>query len=82
MTITISSDTEARLRAKAETEGRDPNEVADALLMQALEWDMEDSAQAQEGVRRGLADVAAGRTRPFVEFAAEQRQKHGLEEPT
>ncbi len=31
-----------------------------------------------EGIRRGLADVAAGRKRPFAEFDAEFRAKRNL----
>lgn len=31
-----------------------------------------------EGIRRGLADMAAGRGRPFAEFDAEFRAKHNI----
>ncbi|MGD9720400.1 MAG: type II toxin-antitoxin system ParD family antitoxin [Pirellulales bacterium] len=33
---------------------------------------------AVEGIRRGLADVEAGRGRPLVEFDAEFRAKHNI----
>jgi PHD/YefM family antitoxin component YafN of YafNO toxin-antitoxin module len=37
-----------------------------------------DRAEAIAGIRRGLADVDAGRTIPLEQFRAEQIKKHGL----
>ncbi len=37
-----------------------------------------DRLETIEGVRRGLEDVEAGRTRPFAEVRAELLRKHGL----
>lgn len=33
----------------------------------------------EEGLRRGLEDIAAGRTRPAHEFFAEFRERHGIQ---
>lgn len=41
-------------------------------LLDAIEW--EDVA----AVRQGVADLAAGRSRPFKDFAAEMRKKYGI----
>ena len=51
--------------------------VHDALSYQKL-LALGDRLEAIEGVRAGLADVDAGRTRPFAEFDAEMRAKHDL----
>jgi predicted transcriptional regulator len=34
-----------------------------------------------EAIREGMADIEAGRCRPFEEFAAEMRKKFGIVEP-
>lgn len=39
-----------------------------------------DYAEAVEGIRRGLEDVEAGRTRPASEFFEELRQKFNIPE--
>ena len=80
MPITITADTEAKLREKAVREGQDPNTLADILLNMALEWEAQDRAEAVEGIKRGLQDFEQGRSRPFREFAAEQRAKFHLSE--
>jgi len=41
--------------------------------------DLADRAEAIEGIRRGLEDVAAGRTMPLDEFEAALRKRLGLE---
>lgn len=78
MTITLSSETEARLRAKAQREGEDINTIAETLIAIALDWEAQDKAEAIEGVRRGEQAADAGRERPLAEFLAEQRVKHGF----
>ena len=40
-----------------------------------------DRLDTLRGIQEGLADVEAGRTRPFEEFIAEFRKKRGLPEP-
>ncbi len=46
-------------------------------------WDYENSSEEEReetraAIRRGLADIDAGRVRPFEEFDREFRAKHGL----
>ncbi len=51
--------------------------VQDAEAYQRL-VDIAASADAEEGIRQGLADVAHGRTRPARKFFEEFRRKHGM----
>lgn len=52
--------------------------LRDALKAFADENSSEIDPVVVAGIRRGLADVAAGRVRAFSEFDAEFRAKHGL----
>jgi len=60
------------------------NGGAELTLEEALvDWDLENQTNEEreatvQGIRNGLADVEAGRTRPFEEFDREFRLKHGL----
>jgi len=76
LTITLPAEAEQRLRERAAREGQDAETIAAAVLVEALEWESHDSAEAIRGIQRGLDDFAAGRFRPFQEFAEEQRGKH------
>jgi hypothetical protein len=78
MTITLTPQTEAKLREKADSEGQDMNLLADELLAFALEWDTQDYVESVQGIKRGLEAFAQGRSRSFHEFAQEQRAKHNL----
>ena len=51
--------------------------VQDAEAYQRL-LDLAASADAEEGIRQGLDDVAHGRTRPVREVFDEIRSKHGI----
>lgn len=51
--------------------------VQDAVSYQKL-LDRMDELEALEGIKRGLADVEAGRVTPLKEFENEFRSKHGL----
>jgi prevent-host-death family protein len=51
--------------------------VQDAASYQELR-DRVDELEALAGIKRGLADVAAGRVTPLKKFEAEFRSKHGL----
>ncbi len=51
--------------------------VQDALSYQKL-VDRIDELEALEGVKRGLADVEAGRVTPLKQFEKEFREKRGL----
>ncbi len=76
--VQLPPEAEERLRARAERQGEDKAQVAARLILEALEWEEQDYAEAVEGIERGLADFEHGRFRPFHEFAAEQRKKHNL----
>lgn len=76
--IALSPEAEKRLREKAVQQGRDVSLVAAELLTSVLEWEEQDSQEAEEGIRRGLDDFEAGRFRSFDEFANEQRRKYNL----
>lgn len=58
------------------------NGQVEAVLLDAASFqkllDALDYADAVEGIRRGLADIEAGRTRPAAEFLAELQQKYNL----
>lgn len=49
--------------------------------MSLLEAEERDYAECVEGIRRGLADAAAGRERPAAEFFREFERKHRLRRP-
>jgi prevent-host-death family protein len=57
--------------------GRAEMVVQDAASYQKL-LEQFDELQAVAGIRRGLADVAAGRTTPVGDFEKEFRRRHGL----
>ncbi len=57
--------------------GRAAAIVQDAEAYQRL-LDIASSAQAEEGIRQGLDDVAQGRTRPAKEVFDEIRRRHGI----
>ncbi len=72
MTITINlAPEEAKLHQKAVREGQAAKDVAHDVLVQALEWDAQDRAEAIAGIKRGLEDFEQGRFRRFSEFEAE-----------
>lgn len=80
MSITLTPETEARLRERAERHGQDANALADSLLADALDDDPDDLtddeiAKIRAGIRRGLEAVAQGRERPMAEYAAEVEQR-------
>jgi predicted transcriptional regulator len=76
LTLELPPHLQGLLQERAALEGRDEEAVALAILRDAL--DPEVDADLAEGIQRGLDDFAAGRFRPFAEFAAEQRRKYHL----
>ena len=78
ITITLAPEEEAQLRRKAVREGRETETVAHAVLVQALEWEAQDRAEAVAGILRGVDAFEQGRYRRFSEFEAEQRAKYNL----
>jgi len=75
MTITISSELEARLKDHATREGQELDAAAEALLSAALDWEARERAETIAGIQRGLEAGAAGRVRPASEVFAEMRAK-------
>jgi predicted transcriptional regulator len=80
MTITISADLEARLREKATQEGKAVDEVVEALLAAALDWEAVEQADAVAGIQRGIEASAAGRVRSLSQVIVDARQRHGFPE--
>ena len=78
ITINLAPDEEAKLHQKAVREGLNAEAVAHDVLVQALEWDAIDRAEAVAGIQRDLEDFAQGRFRRFSGFKAEQRAKYSL----
>ncbi|MGK7877815.1 MAG: hypothetical protein AB4426_32280 [Xenococcaceae cyanobacterium] len=76
--ITLNSELETLLRARAAQRGQDVNLVASELLASVLVWEEQDSEEAIQGIQQGLDDFEAGRFRSFQDFADEQRQKYKL----
>ena len=81
MTITLTPETEARLRERAAREGQDISTLAEHLLADALAEDDPDNlteaevAEIQAGIRRGLEAAAAGRERSVEAYAADVKKR-------
>ncbi len=78
MTIILAPQEEARLHQKAVREGLNVEVIAHNVLVQALDWEIQDRADAVEGIKRGIEAFDQGRFRRFSEFEAEQRVKYSL----
>ena len=80
MTITISLAPEevAKLHLRAVREGVNAEVVAHDVLIQALDWEAQDRAEAIEGITQGIDAFNQGRYRRFSEFEVEQRTKYSL----
>ena len=76
--ITLNSELETLLRARAAQQGQDVNFVASELLARVLVWEEKDSEETIKGIQQGLDDFEAGRFRCFQDFAEEQHQKYNL----
>jgi predicted transcriptional regulator len=75
VTLTIPDELAAELIAA----GKDPSRTAlEALTLYQRLYDLAEEADAREGIRRGLEDVAAGRTRPAREVFDELRAKYRI----
>ena len=77
-TIRLKPELRTQLEDYARRHGQDPAVALDDVLAAALEWESLDDHEAVEGIRRGVADIDTGRTRPAAEFLAEVRRKYGL----
>lgn len=81
MTITISPETESKLREAASRKGQDFNTAVECLLLEKLDDDALERNGAIAGIQRGLDDVAAGRVRPLSEFIAQEKVRLALSDP-
>lgn len=83
MTLTLTPDTEARVRSVAETRGQDPEEALIALLNQALaEADFaaivmteEEIQQVPAALQRSEEDFAAGRWVSLEDYEAQTKER-------
>ncbi|MGO8671790.1 MAG: hypothetical protein ACLQVD_10545 [Capsulimonadaceae bacterium] len=75
MTITLTSDIEARLRDRAEQTGQDVNDLASSLLADALRdpdiLSEEDRVAIRHGIRKGLEAAKIGHERPLNDYIVE-----------
>ena len=67
MTVTLSPQTETLLLEYAGLLGKEANELADALLLDALEAARQDYEETCQAIAEGFADIDAGRTISFEE---------------
>ncbi|MBI4784122.1 MAG: hypothetical protein HY785_22820 [Oscillatoriophycideae cyanobacterium NC_groundwater_1537_Pr4_S-0.65um_50_18] len=76
--VTLSPELEALLRDRAVQRGKDVSFIASELLASALEWEVQDSEEAIQGIQQGLDNFESGQFRSFQDFAEEQRHKYDL----
>lgn len=77
-TLPVKSERLAQLEEFARRRGKSTADALDDVLADYLEWERQDYHEAVEGIRQGLEDVKAGRTRPADQFLDEFARKHGL----
>ncbi len=88
MSISLTPETESRLREQAERIGKDPDSLAEVLIADGLSNgtflddpdDLTDDEVAKicSGIHRGLKAEAEGRVKPLAQAVAEARQRHGF----
>lgn len=76
--VPLKPERKAQLEEYAKRRGLDPATALDDVLVNYLEWDRQDFAEAVEGIHHGFEDVRAGRTRPATEFLTDLRRKYDL----
>ena len=77
-TLPVKSERLAQLEEFARRRGKSTAEALDDVLADYLEWERQDYQEAVDGVRQGLEDVKADRTKPAEQFFDEFARKHGL----
>jgi hypothetical protein len=78
MSITLSAETEARLREKTQRDGGDINTVAESLILSALDWEVQERAEAIAAIKCSEQAAEQGRERPLTAFISDQRNKYGF----
>lgn len=76
--ITLKPELQAQLADYAAPHGQNAAAALDEVLTTYLAWERQDFEEAVEGIRRGMADVETGRTRPADQFLTEVRRKYGF----
>ena len=76
--LSLKPERRVQLEEYARRHGQDPAAALDEALAAYLEWERQDFEDAVQGIRAGQEDVAAGRTRPAVEFLSAMRRKYGI----
>ena len=83
MTVTLTPDTEARVRSVAEMSGQDPEDALIALLNQALAgadyaaivMTEEETEQVSAALRRSEEDYATGRWISLEDYEAKTKER-------
>ena len=80
MTLTLTPETEARLRDHAAREGQDVSAYVEAVFADIFAEDPDDLTQEQllescRHIRQGLDDVDQGRVRPLSAYVAEVMER-------
>ena len=76
--LTLKPERKAQLEEYAQRRGMALLDALDDLLAAQLEQETLDFKESLAAVRRGYADMKAGRTKQAAEFFAEVREKHGF----
>jgi predicted transcriptional regulator len=77
-TLTLKPERQAQLEEYAQRCGQDPESALDEAVATYLEWERNEAEETREGIRRGYADMKAGRTRPASDLLEDLRRKHGI----
>ena len=75
MAITLTPETEAKLRETASREGQDADALADSMLAEVLAQRAQEFEEDIAAVQEGLDAIDQGRVRPFKDYMAEHRQR-------
>ena len=78
MHLHLTEERQAQLTEYAQRHGQDPAVALDEVLADAFAWEKLDRDEALQGIRRGLEDVKAGRTKPASQVFDELRAEYGL----
>ena len=77
MQVEISTETEAVLRSLM-TGNRTPEQLVESAIHEMAQRASLEREQANEGIRKGLAEVESGQTEPWSEFIDGFREEHGF----
>jgi hypothetical protein len=75
MTVSISPATQALLHQEAALTGQEPDELANALLMEELTRLAQEREETVEGIKQGLQAGEEGRERPLSGYVADVERR-------